>query len=117
MTHSFPTRRYSYREVPFLHELPESERRIPLERTITPVSLIGVLGDTTSQIQAIDIDSINAVLRDLAGATDRNADVVPSLLDSLTTVGAAFSARDGELRDPVAKNGRASCRERVGQYV
>src|SRR3546814_484332 len=78
-------------EEPFLHELPEAERRIPLERTNTPVSLIGALGDTTSQIQAIDIDSINAVLRDLAGATDRNADVVPSMLDSLTTVGAARS--------------------------
>src|SRR3546814_20214300 len=44
-------------EEPFLHELPEAERRIPLERTNTPVSLIGALGDTTSQIQAIDIDS------------------------------------------------------------
>src|SRR3546814_11180674 len=69
-------------EEPFLHELPEAERRIPLERTNTPVSLIGALGDTTSQIQAIAIDSIKDVLRDLAGAPDHNPDVVPCRVDS-----------------------------------
>lgn len=90
-------------EEPFLESLPSDDprRRIPLERTNAPFSLIGALGDTTTQIQSIDIDSVNAVLRDLAGATDRNADVVPTLIDSLSTVGAAISAREDELRDLV----------------
>ena len=90
-------------EEPHLESLPSSDprRRIPLKRTNTPVSLIGALGDTTTQIQTIDIDSVNTVLRELSGATHRNADVVPSLIESLTTVGAAVSAREAELRDLV----------------
>lgn len=90
-------------EEPYLESLPEDDprRRIPLERTSAPVSLIGALSDTTTQIQTIDIDSVNAVLRQLAGATDRNADVVPTLIDSLATVGAAIAAREDELRDLV----------------
>lgn len=90
-------------EEPYLESLPKDDprRRIPLERTSAPVSLIGALSDTTTQIQTIDIDSVNAVLRQLAAATDRNADVVPTLIDSLATVGAAIAAREDELRDLV----------------
>lgn len=97
-------------EEPYLADLPDDDerRRIPLERTNTPVSLIGVLSDTTSQIQAIDVESINEVLRQLAAATDRNSEVVPSLLDSLSTVGAAVSARDEELRNLVTNAGDLS---------
>src|SRR3546814_13321300 len=80
-------------EEPFLHELPVAERRIPLERTNTPVSLFGALGDTTSHIQAIDIASLNAVLRDLSGSTARNADFVPPLPVPLTHDRAPLSAR------------------------
>lgn len=89
---------------PYLESLPgdDARRRIPLERTSTPVSLIGALSDTTTQIQAIDIDAVNQVLAEVAGATRRNADVVPRLIDSLATVGAAISERDAELRDLVA---------------
>lgn len=89
---------------PHLEDLPgdDPRRRIPLERTNSPVSLIGALGDTTNQIQAIDIDAINTVLRELAGATDRNAEKVPGLLDSISSVGAAVAAREDELRNLLA---------------
>lgn len=85
---------------PYLEDVPHDDprRRIPLERTSTPVSLIGALGDTTSQVQRIDIDAVNEVLRDVAGATHRSADVLPSLLDSLSAVGSTVAAREGELR-------------------
>lgn len=79
----------------------DERRRIPLERTSVPVALIEAISDTTTQVQAIDIDAVNEVLVSLAGATDRNADVVPELLDSLSTVGAAVSERDEELRSLV----------------
>src|SRR3546814_15171988 len=63
-------------EEQFLPELPEAERRIPLARTHTPVSLIGAPGDTTSQIHAIGNALINARLRTLPDPPDRphNAD-------------------------------------------
>lgn len=89
---------------PHLEDLDADDprRRIPLERTSTPVALIEAISDATTQVQAIDIDAVNEVLVSLAGATDRNAEVVPELLDTLSTVGAAVADRDEELRELVA---------------
>ncbi len=91
-------------EEPFLDDLPEGDPRlrIPLERTRAPLSLIGTLSDTTRQVRALDIDAINAVLAQMAGATDRNKELVPQLVEHLTTVGAAIQSRDAELRRLVA---------------
>ena len=56
-------------EEPYLEALPGADprRRIPLERTTAPLSLVGTLSDTTRQVQALDIDAINDVLAQLAG--------------------------------------------------
>ena len=91
-------------EAPFLADLPgdDPRRRIPLERTRSPASLIGTLSDTTEQVKALDIESINEVLRQVAGATDRNKELLPQLVGHLTTAGAALQARDAELRELVA---------------
>ena len=95
-------------EAPYLADLPadDARRRIPLERTTAPASLIRTLSDTTEQVEALDIEAINDVLRQVAGATDRNKDLVPQLVEHLTTAGAALQARDQELRELVA-NGQA----------
>lgn len=90
-------------EEPYLESLPgdDPRRRIPLERTSAPVSLIGALSDTTTQIQSIDIDAVNTVLRELAGATARNSEITPELIDSISTISSAVSAREDELRELV----------------
>ena len=88
-------------EEPLLDSVPEAERRIPLERTRNPLSLVGTLGETTDLVEAIDIESINEVMAELAGSTSRNADVVPSLLEHLTQVGAAVASREQQIRDLV----------------
>ena len=87
-------------EEPYLADLPSGDprRRIPLERTTAPASLIRTLSETTEQVEALDIEAINDVLRQVAGATDRNKDLVPQLVEHLTTAGAALQARDQELR-------------------
>ena len=54
-------------------------------------------------MQALDIDAINDVLAQLAGATDRNKELVPQLIEHLTSVGAAIQARDAELRELVGQ--------------
>jgi phospholipid/cholesterol/gamma-HCH transport system substrate-binding protein len=85
---------------PYLNDLPtdDARRRIPLERTVAPLSLVKTLSDTTSAVQAIDIESVNRVLEQVAGATHRNADVIPTLIDSIATVGAALASREDTLR-------------------
>jgi len=97
-------------EEPLLDDLPPSDprRRIPLERTRAPISLIGALSDTTEQVQAIDIDAVNDVLEQLAGATHRNKDIVPTLIENLNTVGAALVERDAELRRLVENGQRVA---------
>lgn len=95
---------------PYLESLPADDprRRIPLERTRSPISLVRALSDTTSAVEAIDIEAVNRVLADLAGSTDRNRDVVPRIIESLTTVGAAIRARDEELARLVANGEQLS---------
>lgn len=90
-------------EEPYLEDLPDDDarRRIPLERTSMPVSLISALSDTTNQIEAIDIEAVNAVLSELADGTARNVETTPALIDALATVGSAVSSREDELRDLV----------------
>jgi len=86
-------------EEPFLEDAPEAERRIPLERTRNPLSLVGTLSDTTDLVEAIDIDAVNDVMEQLAGSTERNADLVPTLLEHLTDVGTVLASREEQMRE------------------
>lgn len=85
---------------PHLDDLqPDDERReIPLERTQGPTSLNRVLEDTTETVAAIDFEAANRVLTQVAGAADRNVEILPSLIDDFTTIATAIAARDAELR-------------------
>jgi phospholipid/cholesterol/gamma-HCH transport system substrate-binding protein len=85
---------------PYLEDLPshDGRRRIPLERTVGPASLNKAIADTTSAVSAIDLDAANKVLGQLAGAADRNAESIPQLIESFSTISAAVASRDGELR-------------------
>ena len=85
---------------PYLEDLAEDDerRRIPLERTQGATSLNRVLEDTTDTVSAIDFDAANQVLGQLAGAAERNVDVLPQLIDDFTVISTAIAARDAELR-------------------
>lgn len=85
---------------PYLEDVPaeDERRRIPIGRTQGPTSLNRVLSDTTDTVSAIDFEAANQVLRQLAGAADRNVDVLPRLIDDFTVISTAIAARDAELR-------------------
>lgn len=85
---------------PHLGDLPpQDERRvIPLERTEGPTSLNRVLDDTTETVSAIDVDTANRLIEQMAGAADRNAEVLPQLVDDFATIATAIADRDAELR-------------------
>lgn len=88
-------------EEPYLESLPDGDpgRRIDLDHTRNPLSLIGTLSDTTNLLEAIDIDDINQVMSELADATHRNIDLVPELLADLTQIGDAVSSREQQIRE------------------
>ena len=84
---------------PFLEDL-DGDDPAAASRSTAPADRSrwsSTLSDTTTAIQAIDIDAVNQVIADLAGATDRNRDIVPRVIENLTTIGAAISSRDAEL--------------------
>lgn len=85
---------------PYLEDLPaeDERRRIPIGRTQGPTSLNRVLSDTTDTVSMIDFEAANQVLRQLAGAAERNVDVLPQLIDDFTVISTAIAARDAELR-------------------
>jgi phospholipid/cholesterol/gamma-HCH transport system substrate-binding protein len=85
---------------PYLEDLPadDERRRIPIDRTQGPTSLNRVLEDTTDAVSAIDFEAANQVLGQLAGAAERNVDVLPQLIDDFTVISTAIAARDAELR-------------------
>lgn len=88
---------------PFLESLPDDDerRRIDLDHTRNPLSLVGTLSDTTDLIEGINIEDINAVMAELADATHRNIDLVPELLADLTRIGDAVTAREQQIRELV----------------
>lgn len=87
---------------PFLEDLPAADRRIPLERTRTPATILDALGAITKTASTLDYDTINRVLVQVAGATGRNQDQVGTLLTGIDQLTATLSARDSEFRSLVA---------------
>ncbi len=76
----------------------DERRQIGPEKTQGPTSLNRVLEDTTETVSAIDFEAANRLLEQMAGATDRNVEVLPALIDDFTTIATAIAARDAELQ-------------------
>lgn len=85
---------------PHLDDLaPEDARRtIPAERTTGPTSLNEALDETTGAVSGIDFAAANRLLGQIAGATNRNLDQIPALIDQFSAVATAIAARDAEIR-------------------
>ena len=56
-----------------LADLPVDERRIPLERTQVPFTIIEALSTATNAIEELDVDAVNGAVRALADLTTRDA--------------------------------------------
>jgi phospholipid/cholesterol/gamma-HCH transport system substrate-binding protein len=80
-----------------LEELPRDDRRIPLERTQVPYTVINAFGDVSQQIQDLDVDTFNDVIHEAADALRRNGAGLPALVDDLATLGRAVDARQAQL--------------------
>lgn len=82
---------------PYMADLDRSERRIPIERTRVPFTVIGAVGETTRSIEALDVEALNQIVLELAGISDANADALEPLLVNLQAVLAAIDDREVEL--------------------
>jgi phospholipid/cholesterol/gamma-HCH transport system substrate-binding protein len=83
---------------PFLADLPPDDRRIPLDRTSVPISVVEALGDTTEAVQELDTDRVNDVVGAFGDVATETQDVAGELLAHLETVAGAIAEREADVR-------------------
>lgn len=77
-----------------MHELPEAQRVIPLERTDVPFDVFELTRIGTKGIQELDTEALNGLLVDLADITEGKAGTVDDLIEGINRVGKAVNDRD-----------------------
>ncbi|MGH2685764.1 MAG: MlaD family protein, partial [Actinomycetota bacterium] len=82
---------------PFIEDLPEERRRIPLERTTTPFDIFELTRIGTRSIQATDTEKLNQFINDLADITEGKNTQLRDLVVGIDRVATAINQRDTQL--------------------
>ena len=85
-------------EGPFLADLPDDERVIPLERTKGPFDVFELTKVGTRTIEATDTEQLNRMITQLAAVTEGKHDQIGELLRSVTVVSDSITSRDVQLQ-------------------
>ncbi|GAA2847731.1 MCE family protein [Streptosporangium fragile] len=83
---------------PYMDELPEEQRRIPMERTSTPVLITDALKDATRLVQKLDTDAVDTLLEELAELKPAPRGRVSRLLDNIGELSEIISRSEPQLR-------------------
>jgi phospholipid/cholesterol/gamma-HCH transport system substrate-binding protein len=78
---------------PFMADLPEEQRRIPIERTRLPLGVQDALDRLTGTIEEIDADGVDELLRASADVAADNADAFDPLLTDVVTLTEMLNGR------------------------
>ena len=81
-----------------MEALPADERRIPVERTTTPVDVFDLTRDATERINETDNDRLNTLILQLAEITEGKRGTVTDLITSVDQVSSAINEREAELQ-------------------
>ena len=91
---------------PFLHELDEDERVIPVERTQTPFDIFELTDAGTKVIEETDNEKLNLLINQLADVTEGRHDGVAKLVRGIDDVATAVNDREAELRSLLSEADR-----------
>lgn len=83
---------------PYLEDIDEDRRVIPVERTTTPVDVFELATTGTRRIQETDTEKLNTFINQLAEVTSGDPEDVKTLLRSVADVSEEITARDEQLR-------------------
>ncbi|GGS50714.1 ABC transporter substrate-binding protein [Planobispora rosea] len=83
---------------PYMDELPEERRRIPMERTSTPTLVTDALKDATRLLDRLDTDAADRLLRELSELEPAPQGRVTRLLDNIGELSEIISESEPELR-------------------
>lgn len=78
---------------PFMEDLDQDERRIPLERTRLPLGVTEALGEATTTLDAIDATTVDDLVDQLADLASDNAGSFEPLLEDVSTLAAVLDQR------------------------
>ena len=93
---------------PYLHDMPEEERVIPLERTKTPFDVFELTKVGTETIQQTDTEKLNQLITSLADISEGKQEDIRKLVHGIAEVSEAVSARDAQLRQLLDRADRLS---------
>jgi phospholipid/cholesterol/gamma-HCH transport system substrate-binding protein len=87
-----------------------------------PYTVINAFGDVSNKIRTLDISTFNDVVHQAADALRRNGSALPELVDDLSTLGTAVSARQQQLDELIAAGQQvtstlASRDQQLGQLI
>jgi phospholipid/cholesterol/gamma-HCH transport system substrate-binding protein len=80
-----------------MEELPRERRRIPVERTSTPVDVFDLTRDATERIEATDNDRLNQLINQLAQVTEGKRGTVEDLISGIDQFATAINERETQL--------------------
>ncbi|GAA3445911.1 MlaD family protein [Planomonospora venezuelensis] len=83
---------------PYMDELPEERRLIPMERTSTPTLITDALKDATRLLDRLDTDSVDKLLSELAELEPAPQGRVSKLLDNIGELSEIISESEPELQ-------------------
>ncbi|HEX7167200.1 MAG TPA: MlaD family protein [Acidimicrobiales bacterium] len=95
-------------EQPYLADVPERERVIPIERTKTPFDVFELTRVGTESIQATDTEKLNTLIGQLANVSEGKHDQIATLALGITEVSEAITTRDAQLTELLERADRLS---------
>ncbi|MFA1546263.1 MCE family protein [Actinomadura chokoriensis] len=91
---------------PYLSSVPESRRRIPLDRTSIPYTLNQAINSSTGLVTRLDTQSIDRVLKEAAGIRLPGQKELAAMLADLDTLTTTLNKRAPEVQAIIAGSGR-----------
>ncbi|MFI6388484.1 MlaD family protein [Nonomuraea sp. NPDC050540] len=83
---------------PFMDQLPEGQRRIPVERTGTPTLINDAVKDATRLVKALDTDAVDALLTELGKIDTSERGRITRLLKNIGDLSDTISESEPQLR-------------------
>ncbi|MBA9002945.1 phospholipid/cholesterol/gamma-HCH transport system substrate-binding protein [Actinomadura cellulosilytica] len=83
---------------PHMADLPEDRRRIPVERTAVPTTFNDVLKTSTRAVRRLDTRSIQTIVAELGGLSERDRGRLSRALTNLTELAETVNESDPQIR-------------------
>jgi len=91
---------------PYLSTLPESRRRVPLDRTSIPYTLNQAINSSTGLVTRLDTRSIDRILKEAAGIKLPGRNELAAMLADLDTLTTTLNERAPEVQAVIAGSGK-----------